>query len=113
MFDLRDMLALVSPAQRTERLNRYARVSAGGLLFAYRTVTASDGTNLRVQELMLPSPDRRIAPLEKSAALTLSYLDATGVQSGTRILISQGALNIADEPVLIDLRANAPMSACG
>jgi hypothetical protein len=109
----RDMLALVPPAQRAERLARFVRVSAGSVLVAYRTLSTPDGTKLRVQELMLPFPDRKTAPLEQGASLTVSYFDSTGLASDTRTLISQGALNVADEPVLLDLRADPRQAACG
>jgi len=107
----RDMLALVSPAQRAARFSRYGSVGAGGVLFAYRSVTAADGTKFRIQELLLPCPDRRVAMIDKGAALTIGYLDSTQLASGTRLLISQGALNLADEPKFIDFRPSPLMAA--
>jgi hypothetical protein len=106
----RDMLSLLAPPFRPTRLSRYVNVAQGGLQFSHRNVTAADHTELQVQELMLPYPDLHIKPLENGAELTIAFLDASTLPPGTRVLIAQGALKLADDPYYVDLRQNSTAS---
>ena len=108
----RDMLALAAPAHRATRLSRYVKVSDGGVLFAHRMLITGDGAKLRVQELLLPHPDRRVTPSEAAGIMCIGFFDTAPHDINQHVLVSRGALDILDEPLFIDLRVPAPVAAC-
>jgi len=98
----RNMLEMVPPERRATALARYENVAAGGLQFSLRRVVEAGGDAHLLQEIGVPDP--RDAPRPPGAVLSLAYVDVNALEHGTRIDMSEGALELADTPLFADLR---------
>jgi hypothetical protein len=100
----RDLLAFAVPAHRAIRLKRNVDALQGILLLGYRALTTTGGTELRMQELHVPHPDRVALPVERGAGMTMTYRDTGVLIENMQVLVSRGALDVLNEPLSIDLR---------
>ena len=104
----REMLSFMPPESRETGMLRYARVALGGMQLSYRKITTAQGNQHVLQEIGLPHPDRRITPVEPSAAMSIVYVDVNPVSRGDQALVSQGALRLTDDPEYVSLRPSSP-----
>jgi hypothetical protein len=102
-----DLIAVMPPEDRPERLSRMNTVMLGGLLFSYRSVVSADGTKYFLPELTVPCPD---APAGEGG-VGIAFIDFAALHPEARVVVGRGALDVADDALVVDLRHEGVRSA--